>query len=127
MCTDQTSGLSTQKTLDFLDELRRLLDFGHMPTLVESDELRARDALIVKLGDAERHDRVLLAPNQERRETGNPVEQMRHALVEHVGLPCDARRLRARVFPCLELLRLLLAAEERGKLGSGARIEYVAI
>src|SRR5216684_5596156 len=101
MCTDQTSGLSTQKTLDFLDELRRL-DFGHMPTLVESDKLRARDTLIVKLSDAERHDRVLLAPNQKRRQTGDPIEQMGHALIEHVGLPREARRLRARVFPCLE-------------------------
>src|SRR6266436_3676845 len=122
MCTDQTSGLSTQKTLDFLDELRRLLDFGHMPTLVESDELRARDALIVKLGDAERHDRVLLAPNQKRWQTGNPVEQMRHALVEHVGLPCEARRFRARVFPCLELLGCLSPPNSVANSGVSRRL-----
>ena len=52
----------TQEVLDLLDKLGRLLNFRHMPALVERDQLRTRNLLVIKLGNAQRNYRILLAP-----------------------------------------------------------------
>src|SRR5881397_595113 len=116
MARSSVDSPSPEKALELPGEFFPLLDLGAMAALGEHHELRTSNRAPVDLGSAARHDAILFAPQDESSHAAHAFEEVWQARVVHVGLPCDARGLRAALLPGLELLRRRLGAVEVGEL-----------
>src|SRR5579863_2256333 len=95
-----------------------------MAAMIEDLEpdLGIAERLLVGLRSAHRHQCILAAPDDLRRQAAYALQKVRQALTVKNRLPGDARDFRARILEGLELLRSPLAAVEPGELRSVLRI-----
>src|SRR5215469_14993436 len=82
---------------------------------------------LVGLRGAHRHQRILAAPDDLRRQAAYALQKVRQTPIVKNRLPGDARDFGARVLEGLELLRSPLAAIERGELRRALRIVYAQV
>src|SRR3984957_20084431 len=89
--------------LDEARELIRLLHLDAMPGRAHELEPRLREQGGITLSCAARYDLVVVAPDNKRR-SAHPAEQMRQALIVHVGLPGDPEAHLAAQIPSDQLV-----------------------
>src|SRR5882724_3877232 len=85
-------------------ELVGLFNLRMMPTVVQHDQLRARNRGMIDLSGAQGDDGVLPSPDDERRELPEPAEQRRQRRIMHIGPPTQTAGFLARHLPGFSLL-----------------------